>query len=83
MNIKTMPPEERPREKLLSCGAAYLSDVELMAVMLGSGTRGKDIFALADEIVKEVDQRGLSIGIEDLIRTEGLGLDGSSWCCHI
>jgi len=46
MNIKTMPPEERPREKLLSCGAAYLSDVELMAVMLGSGIKGKDIFSL-------------------------------------
>ena len=74
MNIKTMPPEERPREKLLSCGAAYLSDTELMAVMLGSGIKGKDIFALSEEIVREVDNRGTGIGIEELIRIQGLGL---------
>ncbi len=74
MNIKTMPPEERPREKLLSCGAAYLSDTELMAVMLGSGIKGKDIFALSEEIVQEVDNRGAGIGIEELIRIQGLGL---------
>ena len=59
MNIKTMPPEERPREKLLSCGATYLSDVELMAVMLGSGIRGKDIFALADEIRAQLLAEGI------------------------
>ena len=74
MNIKTMPPEERPREKLLSCGSAYLSDTELMAVMLGSGIKGKDIFALSEEIVREVDNRGAGIGIEELIRIQGLGL---------
>ena len=74
MNIKTMPPEERPREKLLSCGASYLSDVELMAVMLGSGMRGKDIFTLAGEIVREIDNRGIGIGIEELLKTAGLGL---------
>ena len=74
MNIKTIPLEESPREKLLSCGAAYLSDVELMAVMLGSGIRGKDIFALSQEIVREIDNRGMSIGVEDLLKTSGLGL---------
>ena len=74
MNIKTMPPEERPREKLLSCGAAYLSDTELMAVMLGSGIKGKDIFALSEEIVREVDNRSAGIGIENLIKIHGLGL---------
>ena len=74
MNIKTMPPEERPREKLLSCGAAYLYDVELMAVMLGSGIKGKNIFALSEEIVREVDNRGAGIGIEELTKIQGLGL---------
>ncbi len=74
MNIKTMPPEERPREKLLSCGASYLSDVELMAVMLGSGIKGKNILALSKEIVQEIDRQGTSIGIEELLKKTGLGL---------
>jgi len=74
MNIKTLPLEERPREKLLSCGAAYLSDVELMAVMLGSGIKGKGIFELSDEIVKLIDTQGGRIGLEDMLKVDGLGL---------
>ena len=69
-----MPLAERPREKLLSCGAAYLSDMELMAVMLGNGIKGKDIFALADEILHQIDSQGGRIGIENLLKIEGLGL---------
>lgn len=40
MTIKDWPPDERPREKLLARGAAVLSEAELLAVLLGSGTRG-------------------------------------------
>ena len=42
--------------------------------MLGSGIRGKNIFALADEIVHQIDSRGMNMGIEELIKTDGLGL---------
>ena len=40
MTIKDWPLDERPREKLLARGPAALSDAELLAVCLGSGTRG-------------------------------------------
>ena len=41
MSIRDWPDNERPREKLLSRGAAALSDAELLAVFLGSGRRGQ------------------------------------------
>ena len=45
MSIRDWPEGERPREKLLSRGSSVLSDAELLAVLLGSGSRGKDALA--------------------------------------
>ena len=39
MDIKNMPLEEKPREKLFREGAASLSSAELLAILIGSGTR--------------------------------------------
>ncbi|MBA1204048.1 JAB domain-containing protein [Pseudomonas capeferrum] len=47
MNIREWPLAERPREKLLRRGVASLSDAELLAVFLGSGTRGQNVVDLA------------------------------------
>lgn len=47
MNIREWPLAERPREKLLEQGAAGLSDAELLAVLLGSGVRGRNVVDLA------------------------------------
>src|ERR1700747_541691 len=41
MTIREWPAAERPREKLLERGAHALSDAELLALLLGSGTRGQ------------------------------------------
>src|SRR5438309_1728304 len=41
MSIRHWPGAERPREKLLERGAHALSDAELVALLLGSGTRGR------------------------------------------
>ncbi|TAL72181.1 MAG: JAB domain-containing protein [Rhodanobacter sp.] len=51
MSIRDWPEGERPREKLLARGSDALSDAELLAVLLGSGVRGKDAIALAREIL--------------------------------
>ncbi len=40
MSIKHWPASERPRERLLAQGAAALSDAELLALLVGSGTQG-------------------------------------------
>lgn len=51
MTIRDWPEGERPREKLLARGSATLSDAELLAVLLGSGSRGKDAIALGRELL--------------------------------
>ena len=53
MHIREWPAGERPREKLLSQGAAALSDAELLAIFLGSGTRGRDVVATARALLAE------------------------------
>lgn len=53
MHIRDWPAEERPREKLLARGAAALSDAELLALLLGSGLRGRDAVATARELLRD------------------------------
>ena len=53
MSIRHWPETERPREKLLTRGSAALSEAELLAVLLGSGSRGKDAIALARELLMQ------------------------------
>ena len=50
--IKELPEEERPREKLLKYGADKLSDTELLAILLRTGTKGKSAIDIAEEILK-------------------------------
>jgi DNA repair protein RadC len=51
MAIKDWPQQERPREKLLASGAAALSDAELLAIFLRSGTRGNTAVDLARDLL--------------------------------
>jgi DNA repair protein RadC len=49
--IADLPPDERPRERLLTHGPETLSDSELLAILLGSGVRGKNAVQLARELL--------------------------------
>lgn len=51
MNIRQLPEDERPREKLLKEGIENLSTAEVLAVLIGSGTREKSAIELATEIL--------------------------------
>ncbi len=51
MSIADWPPLERPTEKLLHSGPAVLSNAELLAVMLHTGTKGKNALELARELI--------------------------------
>jgi DNA repair protein RadC len=53
MAIRDWPGAERPREKLLERGAHALSDAELLALLLGSGTRGRSAVELARSLIAE------------------------------
>ncbi|OLQ86614.1 hypothetical protein BIY21_04065 [Vibrio ponticus] len=53
MGIKSLPTGSMPREKLLSRGAQALTDAELLAIFLRTGTQGMNVLELADNLIKE------------------------------
>lgn len=75
MNPKTLPLNDRPRERLLNLGADALSSMELIAILLGSGTKGKPVLALATELLIHFGSlsRILDASVKDLCQVKGLG----------
>ncbi|MFN3869897.1 MAG: RadC family protein [Aquificaceae bacterium] len=51
-SLKDMPQDLKPREKMLNLGAQKLSNEELLAILLGSGTKGMDVLTLSERILK-------------------------------
>ncbi len=49
--IKELPPDDRPREKLARLGPAALSDAELLAIFLRTGTRARSAIVIATELI--------------------------------
>jgi DNA repair protein RadC len=76
MPILDWPATERPREKLLSKGAAALSDAELLAILLRTGTRGQNAVALARQLLTQFGslRRLLVADIPGLCQQPGLGV---------
>lgn len=75
MHIRDWPESERPREKLLARGASALSDAELLALFLGSGTAGRDAVASARGLLAAHDglRRLLDRDARALTRLHGIG----------
>ena len=76
--IQELPPDERPYEKCLSTGPENLTDSELLAVILRSGTRGRSSVQLADQILhlgrKEQGLLGIyHLSMEELYRSNVSG----------
>jgi DNA repair protein RadC len=71
--IKDLPIYDRPREKLLKRGASFLSDQELLAIILGKGTKKVDVLSLSKKIVKIIDEKGLLFTAHDLTEIDGIG----------
>ena len=59
MPLKDLPPDARPREKLLARGPGALSDAELLALLLRTGIQGKGVLQLADELLQLPGKGGL------------------------
>ena len=72
-SFRDIPSTDRPREKLLRKGAAALSDQELLAVLLGKGTRGMDVMKLAGKLAIVIDEKGLGVQADDLRKFDGVG----------
>jgi len=78
MPLKDLPPDARPREKLLARGPGALSDAELLALLLRTGLAGKGVLQLAQELLDEKTGFGGMAGLlhasaDDLKRIKGLG----------
>jgi DNA repair protein RadC len=75
MLLKSLPPDARPREKLLARGPGALSDAELLALLLRTGIAGKNVLVMAQEVIDSFGGMAglLSASAEDLKRIKGLG----------
>jgi len=71
--IHQLHPFDKPREKLITKGTAALKNDELLAVLLGSGVRGKDVRKLSREIVSLLDEGLTQLTLEKLTHIHGLG----------
>jgi DNA repair protein RadC len=68
--------DDRPREKLLNKGRHSLSDAELLAILLGSGSRNESAVALSQRILKSVGDNLNELGkrsLSDLMKFKGIG----------
>ncbi len=72
--IKELPEFSRPREKLKEKGARALSEEELIALILGSGTKNQDVRVIAAEVSKLIKDKKTGITLEDFSSVEGIGL---------
>ncbi len=75
--MKDIPNAERPYEKCLKQGAEALSDAELLAVLLRTGTKGENVLALAKRLLYQDGGAGLlgihQFSFQSLMKLKGIG----------
>ena len=74
--IKSWAEDDRPREKLLLKGRSALSDAELIAILIGSGSRNATAVEVARNILNTVGQNLVELGklsVNDLMKHKGIG----------
>jgi DNA repair protein RadC len=73
--MATVPVVDRPREKLARVGAEALGDNELIALVLGSGTRSRGALVVAQDVIAAAGEAQglLRIGLDELCRVPGVG----------
>ena len=70
-----LPTNERPRERLMRYGADTLSNAELLAIILRTGTRKEDIVTLSNKIIKESGGLNglLNMNFDEFMELHGIG----------
>lgn len=75
-SIKDWAPDDRPREKLLTKGSSALSNSELLAILLGSGTKTKSAIEVAKEVLDLAENNLNKLGklnLYDYMKVDGIG----------
>jgi DNA repair protein RadC len=72
-----LPLDDRPREKLILRGVQNLTDAELIAILLRSGTKGKSVLSVAQELINKNKNLAVlaSLSLSSLLKTNGIGKD--------
>ena len=73
MKIKDIPKIDRPRERFLKKGPEALSKSDLLAILIGSGIKGKNVQKLSQQIIKKFGKNFLNITVDDLQKIPGIG----------
>lgn len=76
LNINQWAAEDRPREKLMRLGPSALSDAELLAILVGSGSTKEDAVSLMKRVLNDCKNNLNTLGklsIRDLCRYNGVG----------
>src|SRR5437764_14946710 len=75
LTIREMPPQERPRERLASLGAAALNDSELIAILLRTGVPGANAVEVARQLLARYQSLGglARCSVEELGKIKGVG----------
>jgi len=74
IKIKEMPADERPREKLIRHGPEFMTDIELLAIILQNGSAKNNVIELSEKIFRQNDLKELSRkGVNSLKSTLGIG----------
>ena len=72
-NIKDLSATDRPRERMQLNGPLSLSDTELMAILLGSGTKAHPLLPLCTNVLAEGLENLAAKSLDDLCRIKGIG----------
>lgn len=74
VKINDMPLNERPMERFVKFGAEGLSNAELLAILLRTGTRGENIISISTRLLSEVDGLDglLNISLDDVKKIKGI-----------
>ncbi len=76
LKVKDLPIDDRPREKLILRGAQSLSNSELIAILLRTGTKGKSVIEVAQTLLRQNNLALLATkSIESFTKSDGIGKD--------
>ena len=75
--VRDLPMDERPREKLVKYGPSYLSNAELLAILLRTGTKESSVLHVAEEVLSHFEGQGLSglvhMSPDEIAQVNGVG----------
>lgn len=78
--MKDLPNDERPREKILKEGVSSLNSAELLAVVLGVGTKKEEVFSMSSRLLREYGEKGIAYQKDPAIIEKDLKIPVTKAC---